>query len=481
MALHESDHFATRAIHVGSEPDPSTGAVVPSLSVATTFKQDGVGKHRGHEYSRTSNPTRAELERLLASLETSPSADDAGEAEALVFASGSAATAAIAHWATLARAEGGAGGRDGERGGGGHVLAVNDVYGGTARYLSRAAKPTGLEVTFLDMEAAGEAGIRAAIRPDTRIIWLEVPTNPLLLVPPLALIASIVRTLPNRPVVLVDTTFLSPFYITPLVAGPSGVPLADVVLSSLSKYGSGHSDLILGALAVSASAARAFPHLVRGLRFLQNAMGASASPRDCHLMQRSLKTLAPRMVAHGLGALRVAAWLDADARVEAVRYPGLRSDAAFAAVESLLSANARRELAFLGWQLDAHKHPPLTNGERARADADIQRKARDGTLDDVRTLGVPFGGVVAFRVRGADAKQTDHFVSGLRLIALAESLGGVESLVEVPAGMTHAGLPEATREALGITPNLIRLSVGIENAADLIADLDAGLTRLDLA
>nr|XP_018262098.1 cystathionine gamma-lyase [Kwoniella dejecticola CBS 10117]OBR84256.1 cystathionine gamma-lyase [Kwoniella dejecticola CBS 10117] len=430
------DHFSTRSIHVGSEPDPSTGAVVPSLSVATTFRQEGVNKPlRGFDYSRSSNPTRSDLESVLTSLETCPSATvandarhDASGGDSLVFASGSAATAAVAHWITLSKEEGGAGGKDG-KGHGGHILAVNDVYGGTARYLSRASGPTGLEVTYLNMEKAGEKGIREAIRPDTKLIWLELPTNPLLLVPPVRLISDIVHSLPSetRPLILVDSTFLSPYYFTPLIPTNGEHPLADITMSSLSKYSSGHSDIILGSLTISPTTNKLRPELLKGLRFLQNAMGASPSPRDCHLMIRSIKTLSVRMIKHGLNALRVASWLSTETDlVEGVRYPGLKTDDAFA-------------------------------------------------LEYTRTLGIPFGGMITFAIKDASAEQTERFCTELRIAILAESLGGVESLVEVPYGMTHAHLPQETLKELRITPNLIRLSVGIEDYEDLVEDLEQAL------
>ncbi|GFZ50633.1 hypothetical protein JCM24511_08391 [Saitozyma sp. JCM 24511] len=457
------DHFATRSVHVGSEPDHFTGAVVPSLSVATTFVQDGIGKHKGHEYARSSNPTRSQLEALLTSLETSPisatsesSHEDVSGGDACVFASGSAATAAMVYWVSLQREEGGAGG-DG-KGGGGHILAINDVYGGTARFLSRASKPTGVQVTYIDMEKAGEQGIRAALREDTKLVWLEVPTNPLFLVPPLPLIAKIVHSIPkeNRPLVVVDSTFLSPFYCTPLIPCGDALPMADVVLTSLSKYSGGHSDLILGSLTVSPRTVQAKPHLLKGLRFLQNSFGATASPRDCHLMVRSLKTLSVRALKHGLNALQIAAWLDARPEVEDVKYVGLKSSKAFHMVTHLLSANAKRELEYLGWEF------PYVVAET---------EGTPGTLAHTKTLGVPFGGMIGFRLKGASEAQTEAFMLRLRLVSLAESLGGVESLIEAPYGMTHASLPVAVREDLGITPNLVRLSVGIEDACDLIADL----------
>lgn len=351
----------------------------------------------------------------------------------------------------------------------------------------------GIEVTYLDFQKAGEKGIRAAIRPDTRVgclleaertpaditqvIWLECPTNPLLLVPPLPLIASIVDSLPDetRPIMVVDSTFLSSFYFSPLIpADDNCTRLADVVLSSMSKYAGGHSDLILGSLTISPKLNTIRPDVSKGLRFLQNSMGGIPSPRDCHLAIRSLKTLGVRMLRHGLNALRIAAWLSERDDVENVRYPGLRTDGAFHMVESLLAPNARLELQFLGWKFPYQTSKAVS--KPAKAD-----------LDYVRTLGIPFGGMVTFKLKHASAEEAERFATSLRLIILAESLGGVESLIEVPAGMTHAvsnvcapltqanprqGLPAATREALGITDNLLRLSVGIEDADDLISDLE---------
>ncbi len=291
------------------------------------------------------------------------------------------------------------------------------------------------------MEKAGEEGIRRSIRPDTRVgpcfddykeandvqlIWLEVPTNPLLLVPALPLIASIVHSLPvaTRPLVIVDSTFLSPFYITPLIpVTPDSLPLADLVLTSLSKYSGGHSDIILGSLTVSPATTAVRPDFLKGLRFLQNSMGAAASPHDCHLTIRSFKTLSPRMIRHGLNALRLAEWLTTRPEVERVRYPGLKTDGAFRMVEPLISPNARKELEFLGWDFP---YEPEHSFEE------------DGSLVHLRTMGIPFGGMITFALKGATVLQTDKFVTSLRLIVLAESLGGVESLVEVPYGMTHS-------------------------------------------
>ncbi|WWC88418.1 uncharacterized protein L201_003329 [Kwoniella dendrophila CBS 6074] len=485
------DHFSTRSIHVGSDPDPTTGAVVPSLSVATTFMQDGVGKLRsgGFEYSRSANPTRSALESLLTSLETCPTdtvsedaRHDISGGESLVFSSGSAATAAIAHWVTLTEEEGGAGGRDG-KGHGGHVLAVNDVYGGTARYLARASRPTGLEVTFLNMEKAGEQGIREAIRPDTKLIWLELPTNPLLLVPPVRLISDIVNSLPSetRPLILVDTTFLSPFYFTPLIASNGDQhPLADITLSSLSKYSSGHSDIILGSLTISPKTNQLRPTLLKGLRFLQNSMGASASPRDCHLLIRSIKTLSVRMLKHGLNALRISNWLSITATkdlnyVERVRYPGLKSDESFKYVQDLISKNAKKELQFLGWKFPFQHKPSSTTTSSSENEKQGEVVDDENSLEYTRNLGIPFGGMITFAIKNATSEQAEKFCTSLRIPILAESLGGVESLVEIPYGMTHSGLPKETLKELQITPNLIRLSVGIEDYDDLIEDIEQAL------
>ena len=248
----------------------------------------------------------------------------------------------------------------------------------------------------------------------SQVLWLELPTNPMLLVPPLPLIAKIVDSLNPRPVIVIDTTFLSSFYFTPL-AHPER--LGDIVLSSLSKYSGGHSDLILGSLTVSS---RVKDRTLRGLRFLQNAMGGVPSPRDCHLMIRSLKTLSVRALRHGLNALQLADWLRQNKHVSKVRYPGLSSDGAFRMVEPLLSDNARRELEFLGWEFPFQKGASSSGSGLARA----------------RSLGIPFGGVVTFRFKNPD--HVEKFTTSLRLILLAESLGGVESLIEVPDAMTHS-------------------------------------------
>lgn len=263
-----------------------------------------------------------------------------------------------------------------------------------------------------------------------QLVWLEIPTNPTLLVHPLPLISSIVKSLPeeNRPLVLVDTTFLSSFNFTPLIStSPDSLPLADIAYSSLSKYSSGHSDIILGSVTVSPQTARFRPELIKALRFLQNSMGACPSPRDCHLMIRSLKTLSTRMIKHGVNALRIAAFLDNHPQVSEVRYPGYKEDRGFSQIRPLLSENLKRELEFLGWEFPWAATP-----------AGETKKLKENSLAYVRTLGIPFGGVVTFILKDATLEQAEKFCTSLNIISLAESLGGVESLIEVPSGMTHA-------------------------------------------
>ncbi|KAG1808928.1 Cys/Met metabolism PLP-dependent enzyme-domain-containing protein [Suillus subaureus] len=395
--------FSTRAIHIGSEPDPTTGAVIPPISLSTTYKQDEVGVHKGFEYSRSGNPNRDALERTLVGLE-------AGAGHAIAFASGSATTATILQ----------------SLGPNAHVLSVNDVYGGTFRYITRVAKETtGTESTFIDLENTTDDEILAAMKDNTKLIWIESPTNPTLRLIDIPRIVSLARQAPSKPLVLVDNTFLSPFYGSPLLQG------ADIVIHSLTKYINGHSDVVMGAAIVPSLSTpdRDYDSLVQKLRFLQNAHGAVPSAFDCWLAQRGAKTLAVRMKAHGLNALRVASFLTSHPAVEHVIYPGL--------VSHPLHALARTFLSTL---------PPSTLAH-----------------------GIPYGGMVSFRLRGG-ARSAEALLPKLKLFTLAESLGGVESLAELPARMTHASIPPAEREALGIE-GLVRLSCGIEEAEDLVDDL----------
>ncbi|KAJ1302027.1 hypothetical protein OPQ81_000862 [Rhizoctonia solani] len=397
---HTTAGFGTRAVHIGAEPNAETGAVIAPISLSTTYKQDGVGKHKGYEYSRSGNPNRDQLERLLASIE-------AGGGDAVAFASGSATTATVLQ----------------ALGPNAHIVSVNDVYGGTFRYMTRVAKENqGLETTFVDLENSSDEEITASFRDNTKLIWIESPTNPTLRLIDIRRVVRLARAHPSNPLVLVDNTFLSPFYSSPLLLG------ADAVVHSLTKYINGHSDVVMGALIVpSASTHPRAAAFAERTRFLQNATGAVPSPHDCWLAHRGAKTLHLRMQTHGRNALKVAAYLQAisgpQSAVESVTYPGL-------------ATHPRHELAVR--QLSPHAKKFIS------------------TLSSRETAaGVPF-------------VNSQYFT-------LAESLGGVESLGEVPASMTHGSIPEAERAALGITSNLIRLSVGIEDADDLIADIHQAL------
>ncbi|KAG8901731.1 hypothetical protein FRB99_005121 [Tulasnella sp. 403] len=402
--------FSTRAVHEGSEPDQATNAVIQPISLSTTFKQDAVGVHKGYEYARSGNPNRDSLERLLASLE-------AGGSEAIAFSSGSATTSTIIQ----------------SLGPQAHVVSVSDVYGGTFRYMTRVATANqGVTTTFVDLEHASEDEIADSIRDDTKLIWIESPTNPTLKLIDITRISQIAHSHPANPLVLVDNTFLSPYWSSPLVLG------ADVVIHSLTKYVNGHSDVIMGAAILP-------PHqteLAQKLRFLQNAIGAVPSPHDCWLAQRGAKTLQLRMKTHGQNALALARYLERSPYVKEVIYPGLKSHPRYALARHNLSPHARKFVETLG---DADE-----NG------------------------GIPFGGMISFRIRGDDLAG-ERFLTKTKLFTLAESLGGVESLAELPAKMTHATIPAAERKALGIGPDLVRLSVGIEDSEDLIEDVQQAL------
>ncbi|KAF8198494.1 Cys/Met metabolism PLP-dependent enzyme-domain-containing protein [Pholiota molesta] len=407
------DGFGTRAIHVGSDANEETGAVIPPISLSTTYKQTAIGVHKGFEYSRSGNPNRNALEATLASIE-------AGGATALAFASGSATTATVLQ----------------ALGPNSHIVSVNDVYGGTFRYIRRVASENqGLEATFLDLETAGDDEIIASFKENTKLIWIESPTNPTLRLIDIPRIARLAHSHPSRPIVLVDNTFLSPFYSSPLLLG------ADVVMHSLTKYINGHSDVVMGALILPANQA-AFSEK---LRFLQNAIGAVPSAYDCWLAQRGAKTLHLRMKQHGLNALAVARALESADGVEEVIYPGLPGKTQYARAKNALA-----------WRmLSPHA-----------------RRFIDGSSgsDVPPAEGFPFSGMISFRIRGGQA-EADKFLTTTRLFTLAESLGGVESLAEHPAQMTHGSIPAADRALLGIGDNLVRLSVGVEEVEDLVEDV----------
>ncbi|KAF7794019.1 hypothetical protein EIP86_005147 [Pleurotus ostreatoroseus] len=415
------DGFGTRAIHAGSEPNPQTGAVIPPISLSTTYKQDAIGVHKGFEYSRSGNPNRDALEETLASIE-------AGGAQALAFSSGSATTATVLQ----------------SLGPDAHLLSVNDVYGGTFRYMTKVAKMNqGLETTFVDLENADDDTIIAAFRPNTKLVWIETPTNPTLRLIDISRIVKLAHAQPSHPLVLVDNTFLSPFYQSPLLQG------ADIVMHSLTKYVNGHSDVVMGAVILPAH----HTAVAEKLRFLQNAIGAVPSAYDCWLAQRGVKTLHLRMKAHGTNALAVAKALQRSPYVEEVVYPGLSSHPRNDLAYRSLSPHARRFVDdFLA------KNPNTIDA--------------DGVESGVG--GFPYGGMISFRIRGG-AEEAEKFLTSTRLFSLAESLGGVESLAEHPAKMTHGSIPEAERALLGIGDNLVRLSVGVEEVEDLVADVEQAL------
>lgn len=378
--------FATRAIHGGQFPDPSTGAVMPPIYATSTYAQTSPGEHKGFEYSRSQNPTRFAFERGITDLE--------GGARGYAFASG---LAAISTFLEVLDA-------------GAHVIASEDLYGGSFRLFDKVRRRSaGLEFSFVDMSDV--AAIEAAIRPNTRLIWVETPTNPLLRLADLSAIAELARR--RGLLAAADNTFASPYCQRPLEFG------FDAVMHSTTKYVSGHSDIVGGALVVGQN-----KDLADQLGFLQNAVGAVASPFDSFLALRGMKTLALRMQRHCENGLTIARWLEARGDVVKVIYPGLES------------------------------HP---QHELAK-----------------RQMSGGFGGMIT-AVLDRDLAGTRRMLERTRLFTLAESLGGVESLIEHPAIMTHASIPPETRERIGIADGLIRLSVGIEDAGDLIADLEQAL------
>jgi cystathionine gamma-lyase len=381
-----AQRFATRVIHGGQRPDPLTGAVMPPIYATSTYVQSSPGVHQGYDYSRSRNPTRDALQAAVANLE--------GGGAGFAFASGMAASATV-----LELLDAGA-----------HIVAMHDLYGGSYRLLENVRKRSaGHSVSFVDLTQA--AALEAAIRPETRLVWVETPTNPLLKVVDLAAVAAVARR--HRLISVCDNTFATPYIQRPLEHG------FDIVVHSTTKYLNGHSDSVGGAAAV-----RAGSELSERLGYLQNALGGVSSPFDSFLTLRGIKTLALRMERHCANALAVAQFLEQQPQVERVYYPGLAS------------------------------HP-----QHALA----RRQMQGG-----------FGGIVTAVLRGGlpVARRT---LERCRLFALAESLGGVESLIEHPGIMTHASLPEATRQALGISDGLIRLSVGVEDVNDLIGELRQAL------
>ncbi len=378
--------FETLAIHAGQSEDPAFGAVMTPIYQTSTFAFKGVNQPREFDYSRSGNPTRKALEDCLAALE--------GGTNGFVFATGMAAEATLLDM----------------YGPGDHLIVHDDLYGGTHRLLVNVTQKHGVEVDFVNLRELDL--LRKAIRPSTRAVWSETPTNPLMNILDLRAIADIAQE--HRLVTICDNTFLSPYFQRPLDLG------IDVVVHSTTKYINGHSDVVGGAIVVKR------PDLAEKIKFLQNAMGTCAGPLDCFLVLRGVKTLGIRMEAHNRNALAVAQWLESHPKVERVLHPGLES------------------------------HPQHR----------LAQQQQTG-----------YGGTFSFCVKGSEA-EAFRLLGEVTLFTLAESLGGVESLIEHPWSMTHASIPEEFRESMGITLNMIRISVGIEHVDDQIADLKQAFEKV---
>jgi cystathionine beta-lyase/cystathionine gamma-synthase len=388
--------FSTKAIHVGQGPDPATGATIVPIYQTSTYTQEAIGVHKGYDYSRTVNQTRSALEKQLASLE--------GGVLASAFASGVAATAAVLNALSA----------------GDHAVVTDDLYGGTYRLFSHVLTRYGLEFTYVDMTDLD--AVTAAIKPNTKMLWVETPTNPMLKLVDISAIANLRASFDGfagmrRPILAVDNTFATPYFQQPLSLG------ADIVVHSTTKYIGGHSDVV-GGIAITND-----PSLYDVLRFHQNSVGGIPGPHDAWLTMRGAKTLAIRMREHAHNAQQIAEFLEGHPEVARVYYPGLIS------------------------------HPQH----------ELARRQMSG-----------FGGMVSFVLEGPPERGLD-FAARLKYFSLAESLGGVESLICHPARMTHGSIPREDRDRRGITDGLLRLSVGIEDAEDLIADLEQALAATPVA
>jgi cystathionine gamma-lyase len=382
----DKQRFATRVVHGGQHPDPLTGAVMPPIYATSTYVQSSPGVHKGYDYSRTRNPTRDALQAAVANLE--------GGAAAFAFASGMATTATVLELLDS----------------GSHIIAMHDLYGGSYRLFENVRKRSaGHEVSFVDL--TNPQALEAAIRPNTRLVWIETPTNPLLKLVDLSAVVAIARK--HGLITVCDNTFATPFVQRPLEHG------VDIVVHSATKYLNGHSDSIGGVAVVGGNSA-----LQERLAYLQNAIGAVSGPFDCFLILRGIKTLALRMERHCANALAIAQFLEKHPKVERVYYPGLAS----------------------------HPQHALAKRQMVGGYGGIVTAVLTGSLDDSRRV-----------------------LERCHLFSLAESLGGVESLIEHPGLMTHASLPAPMRASLGISDGLIRLSVGIEDVNDLIAELRQAL------
>lgn len=375
--------FDTRSIHAGQGADPTTGAIMTPVYLTSTYVQESPGVHRGYEYSRTKNPTRFAYENCLASLE--------GGTHGFAFSSGCAAVTTVLHMLKS----------------GDHVVSGDDLYGGSLRIFEHVFKPMGIEFTYVDSTDA--KNLEKAIKPNTKMVWLETPTNPLLKISDIAAISKIAKK--HGVITAVDNTFMSPFFQNPLELG------AELVIHSTTKYIGGHSDLVGGAVVTSRA------DLAEKVAFLSNSMGAVASPFDSFLAMRSLKTLGVRMRRHEENAIAIAQYLAEHSKIEKVIYPGMKTHPQYALAKSQMRG---------------------------------------------------FGGMITILVKGG-LKESKRFAEKVKIFSLAESLGGVESLVDHPAIMTHASVPLERRKQLGIADNLVRLSIGIENVEDLIQDLDNAL------
>lgn len=379
-----SKHVETVAVHAGVHPDPTTGAIMTPIYATSTYVQSSPGQHLGYEYSRTKNPTRTALEESIAALE--------GGRHAYAMASGCAAADALLHLLNA----------------GDHVLCVDDVYGGTSRLLRMVWARHGVETSFADLI---HKPISECAKPNTKMVWIETPTNPMLKVIDIRKVVDWAAKQNPRPLVVVDNTFATPVFQNPLALG------ADIVVHSTTKYLNGHSDVVGGVIVTDSK------ELGEKIHYVQNSTGGIAGAFDSWLVLRSIKTLPLRMKRHDENGREIAGWLEKHPRVEKVIYPGLAS------------------------------HPQ----------ADLAKRQMRG-----------FGGMVTFFIKGG-LDEARRFLETVKLFSLAESLGGVESLVEHPAIMTHASLPAETRRQLGINDSLIRLSIGIEHVDDIKKDLDAAL------
>ncbi len=386
-SLKEKMKLATRAIHAGQSPDPTTGAIMTPVYLTSTYVQESPGVHKGWEYSRTHNPTRKAYENCIANLESAK--------HGFAFASGCAATTTILHLLKK----------------GDHIVAMDDMYGGTYRLFDKVLQNDGFEFSYVDLTEV--ENFTKAIQPNTKMVWLETPTNPTLKLTDISAICKIAKQ--KNILVVVDNTFMSPVFQRPIELG------ADIVVHSATKYIGGHSDMV-GGIAVTSD-----DKIAEKLAFLSNSMGAIQGPFDSFLALRSLKTLPIRMKAHNENAIKVAQYLEKHPLVEKIVYPGLKS------------------------------HPQF----------ELAQKQMHG-----------FGGMITFFIKGG-LNASRKFLESVQVFALAESLGGVESLIEHPAIMTHASVPPEQRKKLGIDDSLIRLSVGIEDVDDLIVDLKQAFDRVN--